>query len=42
MILERINNTNDIKELSREELDVLSSEIRQFLVEKVRDRKSVV
>lgn len=37
MILERINNTNDIKELSREELDVLSSEIRQFLVEKVSE-----
>ena len=37
MILERINNTNDIKELSWEELDVLSSEIRQFLVEKVSE-----
>lgn len=37
MILERINNTNDIKNLSWDELDVLSSEIRQFLVEKVSE-----
>lgn len=35
MILERIKNTNDIKNLSWDELDVLASEIRQFLVEKV-------
>lgn len=37
MILERINNTNDIKELNWEELGVLASEIRQFLVEKVSE-----
>ena len=35
MILERIKNTNDIKNLSFEELDVLASEVRQFLVDKV-------
>ncbi len=35
MILERIKDTNDIKNLSWEELDVLASEVRQFLVEKV-------
>lgn len=35
MILERIKNTNDIKNLSFEELDVLAGEVRQFLVEKV-------
>ncbi len=34
MILERIKDTNDIKELSWEELDVLADEIRQFLIEK--------
>lgn len=37
MILERINNTNDIKDLSWEELDVLAAEIRQFIVEKVSE-----
>jgi len=37
MILERIKDTNDIKNLSWDELDVLSSEIRQFLVEKVSE-----
>ena len=35
MILERIKDTDDIKNLSWEELDVLASEVRQFLVEKV-------
>ena len=34
MILERLQDTNDIKNLSWEELDVLASEIREFLVEK--------
>ena len=37
MILERIKETNDIKDLSWEELDVLSCEVRQFLVEKVSE-----
>lgn len=37
MILERIKETNDIKDLSWEELDVLACEIRQFLVEKVSE-----
>ena len=35
MILERVKDTNDIKNLSWDELDVLASEVRQFLVEKV-------
>ena len=35
MILERIQSANDIKKLNWDELDVLSAEIRQFLVEKV-------
>lgn len=39
MFLERINNTKDLKELNLnwEELDVLASEIRQFLVGKVSE-----
>ena len=37
MILERIKDTNDIKNLNWEELNVLASEIRQFLVEKVSE-----
>lgn len=37
MILERINATNDIQNLKWNELDVLASEIRQFLVEKVSE-----
>ena len=37
MMLERINNTNDIKKLNWDELDVLAAEIRQFLVEKVSE-----
>lgn len=37
MILERIKDTNDIKNLNWDELDVLASEIRQFLVEKVSE-----
>ena len=36
MILERIQKENDIKELSDEELKILASEIRQFLIEKSR------
>ncbi len=35
MILERIQKANDIKKLNWDELDVLSVELRQFLVEKV-------
>lgn len=35
MVLERIRKENDIKELSGEELKILSSEIRQFLIEKI-------
>lgn len=35
MILERINQPNDIKNLNWDELDVLAAEIREFLVEKV-------
>ena len=37
MILERIQKENDIKELSAEELKILASEIRQFLIEKISD-----
>lgn len=35
MVLERIQKENDIKELSEEELKILSSEIREFLIEKI-------
>ena len=35
MILERIQKANDIKKLNWDELEVLSAEIRQFLVEKI-------
>ena len=35
MILEKIQEVNDIKKLNWDELEVLSAEIRQFLVEKV-------
>lgn len=37
MMLERIKEANDIKKLNWDELDVLASEIRQFLVEKVSE-----
>lgn len=37
MILERINQTNDIKNLDWDELEVLAAEIRQFLVDKVSE-----
>ena len=37
MVLERINKENDIKNLNWDELDVLSAEIRQFLVQKVSE-----
>ena len=33
MILEKINTQNDIKKLSQEELPVLATEIREFLIE---------
>lgn len=35
MILERIQKENDIKELSDDELKLLASEIREFLIEKI-------
>ncbi len=35
MILDRIKDTNDIKELDWDELELLAGEIRQFLIEKV-------
>lgn len=35
MVLERIQKENDIKELKSEELDVLSAEIRGFLIDKL-------
>lgn len=35
MVLEKINKANDIKSLSDEELKILASEIREFLIEKV-------
>lgn len=35
MVLEKIEKENDIKKLSDEELKILSSEIREFLIEKI-------
>lgn len=35
MVLEKINKENDIKDLSDEELKILASEIREFLIEKI-------
>ena len=35
MILERLQEVNDIKKLDWDELDVLSMEIREFLVKKI-------
>lgn len=35
MVLERIQKENDIKELSEEELKILTDEIREFLIEKI-------
>lgn len=35
MVLEKINQVNDIKNIDREELPLLAEEIRQFLVEKI-------
>lgn len=37
MILERIKKANDIKKLNWQEIEVLATEIRQFLVEKVSE-----
>ncbi len=37
-MLERINGPRDIRDLNREELDVLASEIREFLIEKTSVR----
>ena len=35
MVLEKIKKENDIKELSEEELKILASEIREFLIQKI-------
>ena len=37
MVLEKIKKENDIKELSWEELKILSTEIREFLIEKISE-----
>lgn len=37
MVLEKIKKENDIKKLSEEELKILSSEIREFLIEKISE-----
>ena len=35
MVLEKINQPNDIKSLTDDELKILASEIREFLIEKI-------
>lgn len=35
MILETIHHENDIKRLTKEELNILADEIREFLIEKI-------
>ena len=35
MLLEKIENPNDIKKISKDDYDVLAEEIRQFLIEKI-------
>ena len=35
MALEKINQVNDIKQISPEEYETLAAEIREFLVEKI-------
>ena len=35
MILEKIQRENDIQKLNKEELAILASEIREFLIEKI-------
>lgn len=35
MVLEKIQKENDIKELNDEELKILASEIREFLIQKI-------
>lgn len=37
MVLERINKPNDIKEVDKEEYDILAEEIREFLIEKISE-----
>mgnify|MGYP004496626145 FL=1 len=37
MILDRINSPSDLKKLNRQEIDVLASEIRSFLINSVAD-----
>ena len=34
MVLERINKPNDIKDIDKEEYDILAQEIREFLIER--------
>ena len=38
MVLEKINHSNDIKSLTYEELKILASEIREFLIELISVR----
>ena len=40
MVLEKIKQENDIKELSQEELFLLADEIRDFLIQKISGFKS--
>ena len=35
MVLEKINQSNDIKKIEKDELPLLAEEIRQFLIEKI-------
>ena len=35
MVLEKINQPNDIKNLNEEELNLLADEIREFLINKI-------
>lgn len=35
MVLERINKVNDIKDVDKEEYEILAQEIRQFLIDKI-------
>lgn len=37
MVLERINEPNDIKEVDREEYDILAEEIREFLIDRISE-----
>lgn len=37
MIIEKINKANDIKSISKEDYDLLTSEIREFLIDKISE-----